>query len=453
MPREAALERLVLAVGIALRAYLAAVNAEANDDHLSVVTVIADEHRIPRLREAWEGFQPKLYHTVVAVLWQVSPWDAWPLRVRIAQFVSCAAGVVTVLVVRRALAQAPLTPVTRLATLALVSLNPALIGLSAQATNDSFVILFGTVALAWAVTAFRADQSRRFAIMTAAAALATISKGNGLIVVAAIALAAVLMSVRASRITPSHRRRAITYTAAFVTVVVVTAVALGSYRANWEDTGNPFAINGERAPWPSLTDETYVYRPGITSIAHGYLTFRIVDLLRHPTTTNAIDEYPRHRTSLWSQVYGRAHSAHFAQHPPSWKNTTEAVLTLTRLILLTALVPTFLLAVGMARAAVFVVRNGFRSPASPVGDVVLTAAAWASVAFIVLYSVSYRDFATMKAEFLFPALLAFAWLFASELDRVRERIAGRWRHAAPALCFALACLYAIDALILAAQLT
>ena len=437
-------EWMVLGIGVALRVYLSLVNAEANDDHLRVVTIIAEEHRMPRLREAWEGFQPKLYHTVVAVLWKVSPWESWPQRVRIAQFASCAAGILTLLVLRRSLAQMSLTPATRLTTLALVSFNPALIGLSAQATNDAFVILFGTVALACALRVFRDGSAWSFTAMTAAAALATISKGNGLVVVAAVVATALLVIVGSDSTGVFSRPRAVRYTAVFVIVVLATAVGLGSYRSNWEDTGNPFAINGERAPRPSFIEETYVYRPGVTSIAHAYLTFRLSNMLRHPTTDNGMDAYPRHRTSLWSQVYGRAHVAHFSQHPPSWKNTTGVVLMLTRAILLAALVPTLLLVVGMTRAALGLVRSAVRGGAEgPAPEVVLTMAAWGSLAFLVLYSISYRDFATMKAEFLFPALLAFAWLFGSELDRVRTRTMNLhgWRHVVPALCAALACLY------------
>ena len=456
MLRQHRVEWIVLAVGVVLRIYLALVNAEANDDHLPVVAIIAEEHRMPRLREAWEGFQPKLYHTVVAVLWKLSPWESWPVRVRIAQFVSCAAGILTLLVLRRGLAQLPLTPAARLMTFALVSVNPALIGLSAQATNDSFVILFSTVALICALTVFRDGRAWPFVVMAASAALATISQGNGLVVVAAIVAAVVLLIVRSGSIGALSRARSVSYAAAFVIVVLASAAVLGSYRANWEDTGNPFAINGERAPRPSLLEETYVYRPGVTSIAHAYLTFRLADMLRYPVTTNGIDDYPRHRTSLWSQVYGRAHVAHFSQHPPSWKNTTAVVLMLTRAILLAALVPTVLLVRGMTRQAFWVARRSQRSGAQPqVPEAVLTLAAWGSLAFLVLYSMSYRDFATMKAEFLFPAVLAFAWLFGSELDRVHARTANLrgWRHVVPALCVALACLYIADVVILAAQLT
>src|SRR5439155_1583563 len=96
-------ERGVFALGVMLRVYLALVNREANDDHLSVIRIIAFQHHLPRLREAWEGFQPKLYHVTTAILWNISPWQSPSARVVIAQLVACAAGIATLFIIRNAL--------------------------------------------------------------------------------------------------------------------------------------------------------------------------------------------------------------------------------------------------------------------------------------------------------------------------------------------------------------
>ena len=71
--------------------------------------------------------------------------------------------------------------------------------------------------------------------------------------------------------------------------------------------------------------------------------------------------------------------------------------------------------------------------------------------FIIVYSLVYRDFSTMKAEFLFPALLPYVTWFARE--------AGRWesRRGLGLLTLgtgaALLALYLADIAILARQLT
>ena len=125
----------VLVLGVLLRLYLAVVNREANDDHLSVIRIIALQHHLPRVREAWEGFQPKLYHVSVAMLWNLSPWQSSTARIQIAQLVACVAGIATLFIVRNALISRGISPPIRLLAFALVALNPALIGLNAQATN------------------------------------------------------------------------------------------------------------------------------------------------------------------------------------------------------------------------------------------------------------------------------------------------------------------------------
>ena len=445
--------RAVFAIGSLLRLYLAVVNSEANDDHLAVIRIIADEHRLPRLLDAWEGFQPKLYHVTAAILWNLSPWQSSGVRVRIAQLVSCAAGIATLFIVHRALGQRSMSPSVRLLAFALVALNPTLIGLNAQATNDSFVILFVTLALYEGSQFFRTGATQSFVGMTAAAVLATLSKGNGLVIFVAVVLTLVHAVIRAETVAGLSRRKLARFSAAFVAVFLTAVTAFGSYRPNWEDTGDPFETNVPPAPLPDLFKRSYVARPGTISIADTYFTFRFVDLLEHPVITSDAFVYPLHRTSLWSQVYGRAHDAHFAQYPPSWANTTPLALTIVRLILVFAIVPTVLLLVGMIRAVVALLRN-IRPRRDNFDCELRTLAAVGFVAFVVVYSLIYRDFSTMKAEFLFPALLAYVFFIADETERVARSMRNGWARKGLACAFvALLALYVGDVLVLAVQLT
>jgi len=178
----------VFVLGVLLRLYLAVVNREANDDHLSVIRIIALQHHLPRVREAWEGFQPKLYHVSVAMLWNLSPWQSSTARIQIAQLVACVAGIATLFIVRNALISRGISPPIRLLAFALVALNPTLIGLNAQATNDSFVIFFSTLALDRAYEFFRSGAARDFVLMSASVVQAALSKGNALVMFLAITL-------------------------------------------------------------------------------------------------------------------------------------------------------------------------------------------------------------------------------------------------------------------------
>jgi hypothetical protein len=453
------IDRIVLLLGVLLRLYLALVNAEANDDHLTVIRIIADDHRLPGLREAWEGFQPKLYHASVALLWDLSPWRTFIVRVRIAQLVSCAAGIATLIVIYGALIRRNLSRQIRTLTFSLVALNPTLIGLNAQATNDSFVILFGALSIVGASQFFRSGTLRDFLLMTMSVVFAALSKGNGLVLFGAITAAWAYGVVRGHVGSGLLRDRRLPSMAAFVGIVAISVTALGSYVANWKDTGNPFAINGDRAPLPHFFERTYVYRPGVTSIADSYFTFRLVDMLQHPAVSNDLAVYPLHRTSLWSQLYGRAQNVHFAQHPPSWKNTTPLVATTTRLILLLGLLPMAFVIAGMLRTVIApLTKGGLRQTGSlgeKTGDAMLAIVAWGFTAFIILYSLSYRDFSTMKTEFLFPGLLAYVLLFATESERV-EQAYRSWhtlRAAVRCAYVLLLSLYVTDVAILAYQLT
>ena len=448
----------VLALGIGLRLYLALVNGEANDDHFAVIRIIADEHRVPGIRDAWEGFQPKLYHVSVAALWELSPLHSAGVQVRIAQLVSCAAGVATLLVVRHVLRRRGLSHPVAVLTFAFVALNPTLIGLNAQATNDSFVILFATIALAQGATFLRTGAPRAFAAMTASVTLAALSKGNGLVVFVALAVTMLVGFARSQSIPRLSRRRLFEHFAIFLVVFVVLVGALGAYRANYHDTGDPFAINGPRAPFPHLIEKTSVFRPGVESIASGYFTFRFVDLIDHPWITNGHTASPRHRTSLWTQLYGRTNSVHFAQFPPSWASKSQLVLAVGRLAFVLALLPTALLLIGMFTALKRLISPDAESRFDDrrrLVELLLVLTAFGYVAFVVLYTLRYRDFSTMKAEFLFPGLLAYACIFGDQVQRAAEWSAPRPRVRAvgSASLIALLGLYVVDATILAVQLT
>jgi hypothetical protein len=73
----------------------------------------------------------------------------------------------------------------------------------------------------------------------------------------------------------------------------------------------------------------------------------------------------------------------------------------------------------------------------------------------VLYSLRYRDFSTMKAEFLLPGLLAYVFFFADEVGRADAQLGQRprLRQAAGWAFAALLVLYVTDVVILARQLT
>ncbi len=477
----------VVVVGVALRVLLALVNLEANDPHLPVIRAIAFEHRFPTREQEWEGFQPKLYHTTAALVWRVLPTREPYALTRAAQLVSCAAGVVTLVVVlrflrllgamregtRRAASERAL-PLPAAFAFAAVALNPALVGTSAQATNDAFVILFGSLTLYSGARVLADGRGRDFAALVLWAILAGLSKGNGLVAIIAVAATFAIIGI----VGPGavRRRRAAIRGIVFVSLVAAPVALIGPYYSFQHQYGTPFATNSNTSPRPHLLYETFVSRPGLTSVLHGLFTFRLVDLLQHPESNDDRTQYPRHRTSLWSRIYAQTHSAHFESWPPSWKARSQLALQLTRVLILLGLVPTALVVWGfaaLAHDAALGWRHASRRPFVVDDDdafarrwaptLLLLVAAAGYLTFAVIYSIERRDYSTMKTIFILPALPAFAAAFELSGSRLLAWGVAESSRAPPdprrttvravALAFALLLAgYVTDLGVLAAQL-
>jgi Dolichyl-phosphate-mannose-protein mannosyltransferase len=462
-PLQAKWEKAVVLVcflGILLRVVLATVNLEANDNHIEVISVIADENRIPTVVEFWEAFQPKFYHVTVAVIWRALSISSPLTRIRVAQLLSCAAGIVTLWIalvfIRR---EAHVSAKVCCLSFTLIALNPGLIGINAQATNDSFVILAVTLALFFGYRFFARLGSKDFCWMTLSAVLAGISKGNGLVVFLAILGVFAVACVGFPSGSQLTRHQVALYGAIFLVAYLAVVPMVGSYWELYRRYGSPFATPILVAPFPKLFEKSFVYKPGVTSIADSFLTFRLYDLLRNPVSSIDGRNYPLHRTSLWSQLYGRAHFAHFDPWPPSWQLPsddgrwiTSLMWMLGRLIFLCALFPTVLLIVAIGRRSVAALRwlTKLKSPQPPLQDWLLDLAVFGYIAFIVAYSLRLRDYAAMKAIFIFPGLLGFLTLFARDCDKFYKKHLGntRVRLAVDTLMVALPLFYTADVIAL-----
>lgn len=416
---------LAFLFGALLRVILALVNSEANDDHLDVVRVMADESRIPAKTEISEAFQPKLYHATVAALWKILPTQSPAIRIRIGQMVSCAAGIATLfLALRFFTSESSLSPKVGLLSFSLLALNPRLIGINAQATNDSFVILFGSMAVYFGYRFFQTHRTRAFIWMTAGTIAAALSKGNGLVVFLAILGVFAVRLFRPSSDYPLSIRKTVWYGSAFIVSFLAVVPAVGPYWEHYRKYGSPFVTNSTVAPFPHFLERTAWGYPGVTSIVDSFLTFRLLDLLENPVTSPNQTTYPLHRTSLWSQLYGRTHYVHFVAWPPSWQLPRSGygrlVRHLGRAILVCALFPTLLLVVAIAKRGAAVSRCLLRSgkePWTPLSAWLLDLTVFGYIAFIVWYSLRYRNYQVMKAIFLFPGVLAFFTLFAQQCEQ------------------------------------
>ncbi len=462
----------VFVVAALLRLVLATVNRESSDNHVDVIDSIAFDDTIPeydRDRDVVkEAFQPKLYHATVAALLRLDPFErdsrpctyeypAAPHVIVIGQMVSAVAGILTIWVVLRFLALVDLSDRTRLVTFSLVALNPALVSINVQVTNDSFMILFGSCALYWGYRFFHDFRRSDFFGMTAAATAAAMSKATGLPMCSAIVLVFVVTLARTTATATAPRRATILrYAVVFVLSVVssltILAPKIGTYHELYRRYGSPFVTNRIPEAFPRLFEPTvFTGDPGVRSIVESLLTFRIVSLLEDPMLLDHDrDRYPAHRTSLWSQVYGRLNSIRF-ESAESWWPRSATTRNLPRLTFLVALFPAALFVVGGCRAIARIASDPARVQPR---QWLVAVAAVGYTAFLVALALRYRDYSFFKPIHAFAGLVAFTVPFGYECDRFYSAFAGRpsVRRMGGALLGALIVLYALDCAALAAQL-
>ncbi len=415
----------VIVVSFVLRILLALVNREANDDHIEVARMILNEHRLPDKEECAECFQPKLYHAATALLFALFPNATEESQITIANIANSVLGMLTILVIWRFAERLPVQRHIKFLAVSLTAMNPSLIGINAQATNDTLVIFCG-VLTAYNAHLFLIDKKAyRIFLFTLSALLAITTKGNGLVAVAAVVMALGILSHLLVR----SRTGANLFVPAFVCFLLVVPFAavlnpLTQYRHNLERYGSINVLAQTRPEFPQFFQKTYTAMAGVRSIADSFFTFRLMNMIAYPCINESDDSYPLHRTSFWSQLFGRAHFIHYDAHPPSWATTDPVVLNIGRIILPLALIPTIVLLIGLASEIRFVFSHVMKTAtffAETQGwFLVLFFAGY--LAFAILYSLFFRESGTMKAIVLYPALLTFPYFFAKGFGLIETKL-------------------------------
>ena len=443
-------------LSIALRVGLVWYNRQSNDNHMQVVQLMLASARLPQLKDCWECFQPKLFHFTVTKVVQVLGLTGLPINglSLVAEIINLLAGLVTLAVAWVFIARLPVkNKWLKLLAFGLVALNPALIGINSQATNDTFAILFSTLAIYCTYIFLQRKRITPFLLAILFTALGIASKTN--VWVTAIAIVIALFIQAFSK--PGRNIKTAIYAIAFLIAVPVLSVInpLTQYVANYETYGKPVLMNIGTLPLPPLTGiSKYNDRGGILSIQDGFFTFKFINLLEHPRIEYEHDNYPPNRTSFWTMLYGSANSASFSNYPPSWSTTGTQGFLLTRGIFILAILPVFLLLIGGLMEIIVLLRGIFRRDFivlqnTNYGLFALTFIGY--IAFAILYALFYQTFLVMKAIFIFPALLAFPVLFLRTAEPAYAFLSKRvkWSiHILNVDMIALIILYIIDIVML-----
>jgi hypothetical protein len=425
----------ILFIGVALLSFFLRVglvwlNRQSNDNHIQVIQLMLTSARLPQLKDCWECFQPKMFHFTVTKILQMLGLTGLSINGLnlVAEIVNLLAGLVTMVVAWILIVRLPVkNKWLKLLAFGLVALNPALIAINSQATNDTFAILFSTLAIYSTYIFFQRKRITPFLLAILFTALGIASKTNVWVIAAAIVLTLFIQAL----IRPRRTIKSAIYAITFLVAVPVLSVInpLTQYVTNYETYGKPVLMNIGTLPLPPLTGiSKYNDRGGILSIQDGFFTFKFVNLLEHPRIEYDHDNYPPNRTSFWTMFYGSANSASFSNYPPSWSSSGTQGFLLTRGIFVLAVLPVLLLLIGALLENFVLVRGVFKGNIIALqntnyGLFALTFVGF--IAFAILYALFYQTFLVLKAIFIFPALLAFPVFFLRTAEPAYEFLSKR----------------------------
>ncbi len=416
---------VIIFVGsVILRLGLSNYNREANDPHMPVIRYIMKNNELPVKADCWECFQPKLFHYTIAKILNIlglSRRNDDGAQIIFAQMMNFLAGTVIIIAGWMFISRLSGNHIRlKLLTFALLAFNPQLIGINSQVTNDTFLIMFCTLAVYCTHLFLKKTNAGLFFFIIILSVLAVATKTNGWVTVVAISMALLIKSWLERRLYTGM----LIYAAGYLLTVPILATLdpLTQYIQNYKQFDSPVAIALDKQPRPLLFEETYIPYAGILSIQSGFFTFRLADLIANPVTDlGERANKSTHRTSLWTHLYGSANSTHFENYPPSWRTSSEEAFMLSRGIFLFALLPTILILAGFvietfATAKALFTQNTLILQDTSFGLFALLFIG--HILFIALYAFEYRLYIFFKAIFIYPALLAFSTFFLKGLTAI-----------------------------------
>jgi hypothetical protein len=319
--------------------------------------------------------------------------------------------------------------------LALLCCSAPLAGISVQATNDTFAILFASLALLLTAQLARIAPPAplplaNVALLSGACILAALSKGSGLVVFAAIMALFVWRTL--TRIAHTDERGPNLAALAILCLPFFALVPLaGQYVETYRASGTPLALNVSKNAPPGLcapvmpTEIGALDRPGVLSVCDGFFTFKLGEILRQPYVNGAPNDFTGARTSVWTQLYARSYFLFFEQWPARWSGTQPQIVALGRATLSLGLLPTAIALAGFvpglasfATERRLAVRVWSESGA-------LVVPGLAMLAGFVALNYQYRDYASMKAIYLFPVIFSAIWCFERGATGIRSALAAR----------------------------
>ena len=240
---------VIFLLSVVLRLGMVSFNRQSNDDHMQVISLILKSGTLPSKSDCWECFQPKLFHYTAAKILQITGADRLSQNNMIlaVELINFLAGLVTLAVVEALIRRTPIKSETlKLLGFGLIALNPGLIGINSQATNDTFVILFSTLALYCTVLFFQKQKPGTFLLILLFSLLCISSKSNGWVTPIAITLALLIKAW----IEKKHAARLWLTGFVFIAATLIFSILnpLNQYIPNIQKYGFPLQMNVDINP-------------------------------------------------------------------------------------------------------------------------------------------------------------------------------------------------------------
>lgn len=398
---------IIVILAVAARFILFLINSESNDDHVTPILLWMENGIYPQVHDCFECFQPPLFYGLVKETAELSNLTEFDEIRRIFQIINLALSFIILWLIIDFHNKLKVDSKYKVALIGFWALNPKLIAIGSQATNDTIIIVLGML---FGLLLFNYLTIKRttfgLVLVSLVAFTAALSKGTGLVFVVILVLALVY-----SLFQKQTRKTQIISLIVIIGLPIIVG-STGGYYQKYQKFGDPFIINQNKAPKPNwITPDTlFNGRKGVTTITESFLSFKLESLIKQPYNINSGNNYPDHRKSFWTQLYGQYSNALFERHPWSWISSHPDMLNIARLNYITSL-PLFILFIYLffitfLKGVKILIFERLLNL-----EILHSLFLLAMVSFTIKYSYDYRDFSNMKIIFIYPSLLSMIWIF------------------------------------------
>lgn len=397
-------------IGLLCRLILSLVNVELNDDHVTPILLWMQDGHFPGATDCWECFQPPLFYGIIKSIAQPFGLESASDILTIIRSINFLFSSTILWLMLKYMSRLNLQQAIKIPFMLFWALNPELISIGGLNTNDTWLILLGLILYPLLEQYWLSQGKKHAAIILIIITIAGLSKGNGLVLMLGfIAMFCMLVMARKFAL----KRMSTTLLGIAVSIVLIAFGGL--YVKKQKDHGDPFIINQTKPVQANFwkADTVFQGRPGVTSVAETFFTFRFINLMEEPFNQN--DKiYPKHRTSFFTQLYGQYSNYFFESHPASWHTTNNDAknFILVNYVIHLPLFLIFVLALLVA---------GIRSFKNPFSLQTMHGFwIFLFLAFVIRYSYIYRDFSNMKLLFMFPVLFALISIFKAGMEWINR---------------------------------